>query len=175
MPHARFIAFPELGHWPQISAPEVFRKVLDWLWETRAEAKRISAIVVPRKRATASFGPDAVGGTAARITRRFRGRPAQFQSACPIRRRSVLTQINRPIQRRSGGVSYGAAYSGPIGVIIASATSLRPGATSRCRLPLRSALLCVDKEACRAGTSTHSTRPRCDGWKAGDPRHAYYR
>jgi uncharacterized protein (DUF433 family) len=127
MPHARFIAFPELGHWPQISAPEVFRKVLDWLWETRAEAKRISAIVVPRKRATASFGPDAVGGTAARITRRFRGRPAQFQSACPIRRRSVLTQINRPIQRRSGGLSYGAAYSGPIGVIIASATSLSPG------------------------------------------------
>jgi hypothetical protein len=51
IPHARFIEFPELGHSPQIYAPEVFRKVLDWLRENPAEAKRISAIsVVLRKR-----------------------------------------------------------------------------------------------------------------------------
>jgi hypothetical protein len=50
IPHARFIEFPELGHSPQIYAPEVFRKVLlDWLRENPAEAKRISAMVVPRK------------------------------------------------------------------------------------------------------------------------------
>ena len=51
IPHARFIEFAELGNSPQIYAPEVFRKVLDWLRENPAEAKRISAIsVVLRKR-----------------------------------------------------------------------------------------------------------------------------
>jgi pimeloyl-ACP methyl ester carboxylesterase len=36
IPHVRLVEFPDLGHSPQIQAPEVFHKVLlDWLRETR--------------------------------------------------------------------------------------------------------------------------------------------